>query len=212
MTVTNTNTEADVKLYAGKFNTVEELEIGYKNSLPTFQENEQLKAKLEEQTKVPDTYQNPSDIELEANRVADIQARAKASGMTQSQYEKFVRDDKARVDAHQSAFEASRKEVGEETINLLKDYVSKNYPKELQDTMVNTFIGNKEARQAALNHRAQLLNSTVPGMQKTGAYSYAVTEDDIKKAYVAKEKNPADIKARNHYLNLLAAQAAQKTG
>jgi hypothetical protein len=202
--------ETDVKLYAGKFKTVEELEAGYKNSLPTFQENEQLKAKLEEFTKVPDNYLNPSDVELEANRIADIQARAKIAGMTQAQYEKFVRDDKARVDAHQGAFEAARKEVGEETINLLKDYVGKNYPKELEDSMLKTFIGNKAARDAALNHRSQLLNSQTPGMSKTPALGYSVTQDDVDKAYAAKEKKPHDMTLRNQYLNLLNARAAQK--
>lgn len=209
----NGNANNEPKLYAGKFKTVEELEAGYKNSLPTFQENEQLKAKLEEHTKVPDTYMNPSDVSLEATRIADIQARAKAAGMTQAQYEKFLRDEKARVDHRQSAFEAARKEVGEETLNLLKDYVKKHYPAELQDSMVNTFIADKNARQAALNHRAQLLNNQVPGMNKTTALGYMVTQDDINKAYAEKENRSNDPrnreKARNHYLNLLAAKAAQ---
>jgi hypothetical protein len=204
------NTQTEVKLYAGKFKTVEELEAGYKNSLPTFQENEQLKVKLEEASKVPDSYLNPSDIQHDVNRIADIQARAKSAGMTQAQYEKFLRDDKARVDSRTASFENAKKEVGEETLNILKDYVNKHYPKELEDNMLNTFIGNKEARQAALNHRAQLLNNQVPGMQKTGALGYAVTDDDVKKAYEAKEKNSGDMKARNHYLNMVAAKAAQK--
>jgi hypothetical protein len=153
---------------------------------------------------------NPADIQHDPNRIADIQARAKAAGMTQAQYEKFLRDDKARVDGRTASFENAKKEVGEETLNILKDYVSKHYPKELEDNMLNTFIGNKEARQAALNHRAQLLNNQVPGMSKTPALGYAVTDDDVRKAYEAKEKNKGDMKARNHYLNMVAAKAAQK--
>jgi hypothetical protein len=200
------------KLYAGKFKTVEELEAGYKNSLPTFQENEQLKAKLEEAGKVPDSYMNPADVQHDAARVADIQARAKAAGMTQAQYERFLRDDKARFESRQQKFEEAKKEVNDETVNILKDYVNKNYPKELQDNMMNTFLGNKDARQAALNHRSQLLNNQVPGMSKTPAFGYSVTQDDVNKAYAAKEKNPHDMKARNHYLNLVAAKAEQKTG
>lgn len=203
---------SDEKLYAGKFKTVEELEAGYKNSLPTFQENETLKKKVEELSSVPDQYINPADVELEANRLTDIQARAKEAGMTQAQYERFVRSDKARVDKHKQTFEQSKKDVGEETLNILKDYVTKHYPKELQENMLNTFIGNKEARQAALNHRQQLLNNQVPGMNKTsaGGLGYRVTDEDVKKAYAAKEANRGDMRARQHYLNVLSARAQQE--
>lgn len=198
------------KLYAGKFKTVEELEAGYKNSLPTFQENETLKKKLEEISTIPDNYINPSDIDMDSGRLIDIQARAKESGMTQAQYEKFVRSDKDRLERNKQNFENSKKEVGDETINILKDYVNKNYPKELQENMINTFIGNKEARQSALNHRQQLLNNQVPGMNKTApSISYRVTDTDVRKAYDAKEKNRGDTKARVHYLKLIEAKALQ---
>lgn len=198
------------KLYAGKFKTVEELENGYKNSASVFDENQNLKKKVEELATVPDTYLNPSDVELDQTRVADIQARAKESGMTQAQYEKFVRSDKARLDQHQQNFDKMKKDVGEETVNILTDYVSKNYPKELQENMVKTFIVNKDARAAALNHRQQLLSNQVPGLNKPAHGGYNVTADDVKKAYINKEKNPHDLKARQAYLNVLAAQAAQQ--
>lgn len=198
------------KLYAGKFKTVEELEAGYKNSLPTFQENENLKKRLEEITAVPSDYINPSDIELDENRVSDIKARAKEAGLTQAQYEKLVAGDKRRVEDYKKNFETAKKEVGEETINVLKDYVSKHYPKELQDGILNTLIGNKEARQSALNHRQQLLSNKVPGVGKPSYGNYNVTQEDIDKAYVAKEKNRGNIKARDHYLNLIAMKANQE--
>ena len=203
--------EGATKLYAGKYKTVEELEEGYKKSLPAFQENETLKKQVTDLSTVPDTYLNPSDVQLEANRIADIQSRAKEAGMTQAQYEKFVRADKARLDQYQQNFENARKEVGEETLNILTDYVSKNYPKTLQDGMIKTLIQNKDARNEALNHRSQLLNNTVPGMQRTApGVNYTVTDADIQKAYVAKETNRADPKARQHYLNLLAARGEQQ--
>jgi hypothetical protein len=202
------------KLYAGKFKTVEELESGYKNSAVVYDENATLKKQVDDLSKVPETYMNPNDVELDATRLVDIQARAKEAGMTQAQYDKFVRSDKARLERNKQNFENAKKEVGEETMNLLKDYVGKHYPKELQENMINTFIGNKDARQAALNHRAQLLNNQVPGMNKTAAGGgYRVTDDDIRKAYLAKEGKSGDIKSRmaaqNHYMNLIAAKAEQ---
>jgi hypothetical protein len=205
-----TETTNENRLYAGKFKTVEELEAGYKNSLPTFQENEQLKAKVAELGTVPDTYINPADVELDQNRVSDIQAKAKAAGMTQIQYEKFLRNEKSRLEQNTQTYETMKKEMGDETLQILKDYVVKNYPSALQENMINTFIVNKDARAAALGHRTQLLNNQVPGMNKTPAAGYHVTDEDVRKAFEAKEKNRNDLKARTNYLNLLAARGAQK--
>ena len=194
------------KLYAGKFKTVEDLEAGYKNSAAVFDENAKLKQQVEQLTTLPPDYMNPQDVELEETRVTEIKARAREVGMTQAQYEKFLRGDKARVDKRKEAVEAARKEVGEETINILTDYVAKHYPPELKDNMLNTFIGNKDARSAALKHREQLLSNRVPGVDKVAAGGYRVSREDIQKAYEKKEKNPGDMKARQHYINLLAAQ------
>jgi hypothetical protein len=211
--MTDQPTPAVEKLYAGKFKTVEELEAGYKNSLPTFQENENLKKQLNELSSVPAGYINPSDVQMETNRVEDIQARAREAGMTQAQYEKFLRGDKSRLDQYQSTFDAARKEVGEATLNVLSDYVTKNYPKEIGDKMLNTFITNKEMRASALAHRDQLLSNKVAGIGGiTPPTAFNVTAQDIKKAYAAKESNRGDMQARTHYLNLIAAQAAQRSG
>lgn len=205
-----TGSTGEEKLYAGKFKTIEELESGYKNAAGVYNENETLKKKVEDLSNVPIDYINPSDVELEEARITDIKTRAKEAGLTQAQYEKFVRSDKARVEQHKLNFENAKKEVGEETMNILKDYVSKNYPKEIQDNMLNTFIGNKGARQAALSHRDQILSNRVPGMDKQAAPGYTVTKSDVEKAYQAKEKNNSDIKARDHYLNILGAYSAQQ--
>ena len=209
----NQNNSGEEKLLAGKFKTVPELEQGYKNSLPVFQENETLKKKLDEVTKIPDSYMNPNGLELDANRLTDIQTRAKEAGLTQAQYEKFASAEKARIDRGKQNFETLKKEVGEETLNILTDYVSKHYPPELKENMINTFIGNKDARQAALNHRQNLLNNKVPGMDKTsaGGLGYTITKDDIDKAYKAKEtaRGRDKMPAINHYMNLISAKAAQ---
>ena len=54
------------------------------------------------------------------------------------------------------------------------------------------------------------LNNRVPGMDKTSAGGgYNVTDTDVRKAYDLKEKNKGDLKARQNYLNLVAAKAEQ---
>ena len=87
--------------------------------------------------------------------------------------------------------------------------MSKYYPKEIADNMINTFITNKEARQAALNHRDQLLNNKLPGMNRVSGGNYHVSDEDVQKAYTQKEKtkNSKDI---SRYLNLVSQQAAQR--
>lgn len=211
MTDQTASTE-ETKLYAGKFKTVEDLEAGYRNAYPAMQENEQLKAKFEEAMRVPDAYQNPADVQLEQNRVADIQARAKDAGMTQAQYEKFLRNEKARIERGQQGFENAKKEVGDETLNILQDYVKNHYPPSLAEGVLKTLITNKEARAEALSHRARLLGDKVPGIGQPAFTKYnQVTDEDVKKAYAAKDKNPHDMKARQKYLNLIEQQAAQKT-
>lgn len=194
------------KLYAGKFKTVEDLEAGYKASLPTFQENTDLKAKLEEATKIPDAYLNPSDADLPHERLTDLQGRAQDAGMTQGQYEKFLRGEKSRIAQQAEAYKAAEKAVGEETLNILKDYVSKNYPKELLESTLQNLVQSKEARQAALNHRDQILNNRVPGINNVGAQGYTVTDKDVREAYQLKEKSKSrrDI---DRYLALVAQQA-----
>ncbi len=210
--MTDQTASTEGTLYAGKFKTVEDLENGYKNSLPVLQENEQLKAKLEEAMRVPDAYQHPTDIALDQNRVADIQIRAKDAGMTQPQYEKFLRNEQARIERGQQGFENARKEVGDETLNMLQDYVKNHYPPSLADGVLKTLITNKEARAEAMAHRARLLGDRVPGVGQPAFTKYnLVTDDDVKKAYDAKDKNPHDMKARQKYLNLIEQQAAQKS-
>lgn len=204
-----TNNE-EPKLYAGKFKTVEELENGYKSSLPTFQENEALKKRLDDATKVPDAYLKPEGLELDEARLTNLQARAKEAGMTQAQYEKFVKSEKAALDARQANFEQAKKDVGEANINVITDYVKKNYPEALHESMINTFIGNKTMRDAAMSHRERLMANNVPGFGNSTPVKHVVTDDDVRKAMAAKDKNPADRRARDHYMALLAARAEQQ--
>jgi len=211
MTDQTASTE-DTKLYAGKFKSVEDLENGYKNSAAVYDENEQLKAKLEQAVRVPDAYQRPADINLDPNRIADLETRAKETGMTQAQYEKFLANEKARIERGQQGFENARKEVGEETLNILQDYVKNHYPASLADGVLKTLITNKEARAEALQHRSRLLGDQVPGVGQPAFVKYnQVTDEDVKKAYAAKDKNPHDMKARQRYINLIEQQAAQKS-
>lgn len=209
--MTDQSDNQEVKLYAGKFKTVEELEGGYKNAAVVYDENEKLKQKFEEATRVPDAYQTPADIGLDAAHLQDYQARAREAGLTQAQYDKFLANEKARMERGRQGFEQARKEVGEETLNVLQDYVKNNYPESLQDGVLKTLITNQKARAEALSHREQMLGDQVPGVGKPAFTKYnQVTQEDVNKAAKAAHAAPSDMKARQKYVNLCEQLAAQK--
>lgn len=199
------------KLYAGKFKTVEELESGYTNAAKVYQENETLKKQFTDATKVPDDYQSPTGLSLHETDVAEAKRLAKESGMTQAQYEKFVRQQEAKSRSLYEATENAKKEIGADNLNILQDYVKKAYPEKLHDAVMKTLIKDKDARAAAMEHRNRLLDNRVPGMDKPGAgYSPDVTYDDVLKAREEHLKAKNDKKKRDRYLALTKAYAHQK--
>jgi len=210
-----TSTEGEVKLYAGKFKTVEELEAGYKNSLPTFQENESLKKKLDDVTKVPDEYLTPSDIALHENDLAEIKRIAKNSGLTQAQYDKLARETNARTQANIQSFENAKKELGADKLNLIQDFVKKQYGDKVSDALMKSVITNKELREEILNQRTAALNSAAPGMGRaSGSGSYLVTQKDVMAARdeMTKARGKARIEAQKRYISLQHQVAHQNKG
>lgn len=199
----------DDKLYAGKFKTVEDLENGYKNSAAVFEENENLKRKLSEVASVPDDYQTPSDLSLPDELVGTIKEISKRAGLNQSQYEKLARESKERNEISDAKFKEAQKELGEENLNILKDFIGKNYPGKVSEAVLKQAIVDKEARAAILAQRQVLLNSSVPGMQRPGHGGYNITKDDVLKARENLQKRPHDMKARDAYLNITSQYANQ---
>ncbi len=200
-------------LYAGKFKTVAELEEGYKNSAKVFQENEDIKKKFEEVTKIPDHYNTPTDIQLHENDVADVQKSAKASGLTQAQYEKLVRETTAKSAAKHEAYESAKRDMGADNLNVLQDFINKTYPEKLRDIMLKQAITNNEVRETILNQRQEALRTGVPGMNRVAAGgNYQVTEKDAMKARdeMNATRGKARIKAQERYIALQREIAHQK--
>lgn len=211
----NQGTQSD-KLYAGKFKTVEELEQGYNNSAKVYQENDDLKKKFEEVTKIPDDYNTPADVALHDADLAIVKQEAKNSGLTQTQYEKLVRERNARSSSKHQSFEQAKKELGADNINILQDFLKKTYPEKVAEKMLNDAITNKEIRESILTQRQQYLNSTVPGGHRVSPAGggYAVTEKDIYKARdeVQSSRGKAKVEATKRYINLQREFAHQKQG
>lgn len=201
-------------LYAGKFKTVEELEAGYKNSLPVFQENQTLKAKLDEVTKLPDEYTPPADISLHESDLEEVKRLAKESGLTQAQFEKLALQQNAKAKAKHEAFEKAKHELGADTLNTLQDYVKKYYPEKIGDSVLKKLIMEKDAREIALQHRNSVLNSKVPGISDINPGRYAVTREDLMKArdLMEKSRGKARVDAQRKYVSLSHQFAHQEKG
>ena len=195
----------DTKLYAGKFKTVEELEAGYNNSAKVYQENEDLKKRFEETTKVPEDYQVPESVNLHDNDIAKLKQAAKNSGLTQAQFEKLAIAQTQSVQSQVESFENAKKEVGSDTLNLLQDFLNKTYPDKVAEKMLKEAIKDKDLRSQILDQRTKMLNSSVPGSNKISVGSYNnVTHEDVRKQrdIMMKSRGKARVEAQKRYIAL----------
>ncbi|MGC2661796.1 MAG: hypothetical protein WA324_27880 [Bryobacteraceae bacterium] len=200
----------DTKMYAGKFKTVEELEAGYNNAAKVYQENEDLKKKYEETIKVPDAYAIPQGIELHENDIEELKQSSKNSGLSQAQFDKLALAQNDKVKGKVQSFENAKKEIGADNLNLLQDFISKTYPEKAGAALLKEAIKNKEVRDAILTQRTQVLNSSVPGVNKVFSSGYnEVTHEDVIKAreVMTKSRGRARVEAQKRYIGLAAKLA-----
>ncbi len=219
-TTTTTNTDSTIppqslsetvinegKLFANKFKTVEDLEKAYGNSVTAMVEKARLEKEIEK-FKPPEKYELPSDITFPEHHVEELVTIAKASEMTQLQFEKTVREMHNRTIASRQAQEQYYTErktsIGEEKMNLLNDYVDKYYPPYAKEVMLDKLIRDDNAMSDALKDRDNRLNNQAPGISqgRSGVPERYDGENDLKAAALAAQKNPRDHKARERYVNL----------
>ena len=192
--------EEQPKLYAGKYNSVEELEKAYKNSAKVFNDNKALQERLKNY-EVPESYQLP-EVSLSETMCQEIEGLAKAANLSQEQFNKTLLAMADQQKQYQTQLENKKKTLGDK-FNIVQDYVTKNYPTSLQPTVLNTLIGDENAMTEALKHRDQLLNSQVPGLsnqQANQSDSYDAQQVMLKTAKEY-ERNP-NAKNREKLINL----------
>jgi hypothetical protein len=172
--------QEEPKLYAGKYKSVEELEKGYRHSLETISE---AKSKLESY-KVPEEYTVP-DVKTHHEIISRAKELAKSTGLSQSQFEAVVRKMDEKNKASIEKFEESKKRVGEK-LDILEDYVSRNYPQKLKSTIINSLVMDQEAMDEALKHRESMLNTQVPGIHSARGASFSTGNDETEKEKMIK--------------------------
>jgi hypothetical protein len=192
--------EETPKLYAGKYNSVDELEKAYKNSAKVFNENKALQETLKNY-QVPESYQLP-EVTLPETVLQEVQALAKITGLNQEQFNKTLFAMSEQQKQYQTALDDKKKTLGDK-LNVVQDYVTKTYPASLQHTILNTLLGDENAMTEALKHRDHLLNSQVPGLSNQQANWSDPDEGQQEMLKMAKEyeKDPSD-KNRKRYINV----------
>lgn len=205
-------TGSEPKLYAGKYKSVEDLEEAYKASEKFIGENTTLKRELEKYTKPPEDYEVPSDIVMRDTEIQELKAIARNAGLNQDQFLKTAKEMQDRISYQLTAFEQAKQELGEANLNILTDYVTKNYPERLREVVLTKLIKDKDAMSDAMKHRDSVLNNQAPGMDKATADKPQKYdgEKDLKEAATAYHKNPKDHKARQRYIELARATGEER--
>lgn len=209
-----TLTLVEPKLYAGKYKSVEELEEAYKASERFIGENTTLKKQIEQHTKVPDDYEVPPEIAMRETEIAELKSIARNAGLNQEQFVKTAKDMQNRISYQLSTFEQAKQELGEANLNVLTDYVTKNYPERLREHVLNKLIKDKDAMSDAMKHRESILNTQAPGMDSgnAGKPEKFDGEKDLKAAAAAYHKNPRDKEAQKRYVSLAAEVGNERFG
>lgn len=200
------DSNAEKKLFANKFETVEQLEEGYNNAAKVYQENEKLRKQLDE-WKTPDEYFKPSNMAIDDKEFDDIRIIAKNANLNQQQFEKLAIETHARNQRRIRDYEEKSKAIGEENLNVLKDYVAKAFPAEMAETALQKIVTDEHARAAAYRHREKLLSSVVPGIGQgsEGNGINPIKWDDVVAARDAHLKAPGNMRLRDEYLRINTA-------
>lgn len=208
------NNEAP-KLWAGKYKSVEDLETAALNKDQEFMklhnEHRMLKENHEKITKVPDKYDIPTGVELRESELRHVQAMAKNASLNQSQFENLVREVESRSKDAKAKYHERLQNLGEEKYNVIKDYVSKNYPARLHQAMLDNILSDDETIKDVLDHRNTKLNSEVPGMSEAGQNKTPTYDGqkEVEKAALEYKKNP-NAKNRQRYIDIAAEVGAER--
>lgn len=156
------------KWVGGKYASPEEMEVAIQTKDQEYvklnEQHVQLKEKHETLTKVPAAYELPPEVELSPREKAVIERAAKNAGLTQDHFTKVAQEFHADEVSRRQSYEERRKELGDEKLNVISDYVKKNYPEKVQEVVFNEIIKDDEAMTQAMNDRDKRLNSSAPGM------------------------------------------------
>lgn len=159
----------DNTLWANKFKNPYQLEKAYGESVKVYNEYKEFKSKVESQSKVPDEYKVPEGLELDHDDIVELKRLSKDANLSQTHFDNLTQRMSEKAKDAKANWEKRKSEIGEEKINLIADYVKKNYPEQLYDTLVNKIIEDDKLMSDAFKHRDALLNTKRAGINAGSA-------------------------------------------
>lgn len=219
----------DTKKLAGKYDTVEALEEGYKNSSKEALKFKQLADESEAKLKAyvaPEDYVLPEGMTAPDESVTLLKGIAKEAGMTQSQFEKSLfklatieteasKKKTEEIEAKQKAKAEALAKIDPAELALVQDFASRKLPKPLADAMLEN-ITNPEVFEAAKSLRAKVLDNRL--FMATGtdtAMLKTITDEDVKiaqKEFHDAQWSPNRNEKYKAYIDAATANAKQKRG
>lgn len=154
----------DNSLWANKFKNPYQLEKAYGESVKVYNEYKDFKSKVESQAKVPEEYRVPEGLELDHDDIVELKRLSKDANLTQTHFENLVVKMSEKAKDAKANWEKRKNEIGEEKINLIADYVKKNYPEPLYDTILSKIVEDDKLMSDAFKHRDALLNTKRAGI------------------------------------------------
>jgi hypothetical protein len=200
------------RLYAGKFNSIEELEEGYKNSAKVYDANQALTKQLSDFTTIPEDYSLPEGM-AEMDGINEIKHVARQSGINQTQFDKMVKAAIESETIRSSRMEEAKKSIGEPTLQVLDSYIKKLMPDKLAGVVMDQLIVDADARNAVLKQREDSLKSKVPGIDSVSVDRMRSVKDLQKEALDARNQmmaTPHDPEAQQRYLEIVRQVALAK--
>lgn len=197
--------KTEEKLYAGKYKTIEDLEAAVigkdKEYTKIFNELGEFKSKYS----VPEDYQVEEGLDIADSELSELKKLAKQAGLTQNQFLSTTKQIAQRNKSLKQQLEDQRKNIGEEKLKLLDDYVTRAYPDKIKPIVLNHLIQDKQAMSEALDHRDKLLNTSIPGIKggeaSAGSQRYD-GEAELLQAARESQADPRDMHKRDRYLKL----------
>lgn len=205
------------RLYAGKYKTAEEMEEAIKSkdteAHKLFETNKLLKAQMEQANQAPEHYDVPAEAERIKDDMEAITKMAKAASLSQEKFTKLVNERISERMDYEKRYDASKKEVGDENMLVLNDYVNKNYPEPVRKQIMDNFVMNPTARAEALAHRNQTLDTRTPGMSTGNPGGTPPKTDSEQECYDAGKKflqRPGDKRAREDFIDAARVAGEKK--
>ncbi len=201
-------------LYAGKYQSVEELENGYRESTKTVQQLLSQKQALEaEQLTLSKQYQTPDDYVAKEDIVIEnmdaLKQEAKSLGLTQAQFEKRLQNECEREAQRQQARALLKAAAGSDD---KLERVKRHLQDEMGERLSNTLINNMTPEDF---HRcAERMETNVNSARAFGGgYSEQPQQSDHEKLqalYQQEMQNPNDPKIKADIIALCRRQANNK--